>query len=173
VAFEEAGEFSDGVVLLDHVGLGWAGAVNQEWWSGVGTPEHTFVPLGGEWGASRGSCARHLDPWESFSKCQVSPRTVETGRPHPHTPITNFHFQDQIREASRARRVWGWASRCYPSFFVVEDPPADELRDLRDNAVAESSESVHPMGHPMSHSTHVGFRLPSPSNSLIVAGRED
>jgi hypothetical protein len=31
----------------------------------------------------------HLDPWESFSKCHETPRTVETGRPHPHTPITS------------------------------------------------------------------------------------
>jgi hypothetical protein len=31
---------------------------------------------------------------------------------------------------------------------------------LRDDGVAEASKAVHPRGNPMSHSTHVGFRLP-------------
>ena len=36
----------------------------------------------------------------------------------------------------------------------------NHLCDLRDNRVAESPESVHPSGYPMSHSTHVGFNCP-------------
>ena len=32
--------------------------------------------------------------------------------------------------------------------------------DLGDYGVAESSQSVHPRGNPMSHSTHVGFSCP-------------
>ena len=32
--------------------------------------------------------------------------------------------------------------------------------DLGDYGVAESSQSVHPRGNPMSHSTHVGFSVP-------------
>lgn len=31
------------------------------------------------------------------------------------------------------------------------------LCDLRHYSVAEPSESVHPSGNPISHSTHVGF----------------
>jgi hypothetical protein len=31
---------------------------------------------------------------------------------------------------------------------------------LRDDGVPESSKSVHPVGNPMSHSTHVGFSDP-------------
>lgn len=40
------------------------------------------------------------------------------------------------------------------------EPFADPLGDLRDDSVTETSKSVHPMGHPMSHSTQGGFRLP-------------
>src|SRR5688572_13899930 len=38
--------------------------------------------------------------------------------------------------------------------------PSDPLRDLRDDRVAESPQSVHPSGNPMSHSTHVGLSCP-------------
>lgn len=41
-----------------------------------------------------------------------------------------------------------------------DDCAANVLRDLRDDRVAESPQSVHPSGNPMSHSTHVGFNVP-------------
>jgi hypothetical protein len=42
----------------------------------------------------------------------------------------------------------------------LDDPAAYPLGHLGNYGVAESSKSVHPAGNPMSHSTHVGFRLP-------------
>ena len=36
----------------------------------------------------------------------------------------------------------------------------DDFNDLRDDRVAEASQTVHPSGNPMSHSTHVGFSEP-------------
>jgi len=45
-------------------------------------------------------------------------------------------------------------------FFEGEDCPPDFLDDLRDDGVTEGSKAVHMSGNPMSHSTHVGFRLP-------------
>jgi hypothetical protein len=43
---------------------------------------------------------------------------------------------------------------------VVYDHPPDEFGDLWDYGVSESSQSLHPMGNPMSHSTHIGFNCP-------------
>jgi hypothetical protein len=36
----------------------------------------------------------------------------------------------------------------------------DQLRNLGDYGVSETAQSVHPLGYPMSHSTHVGFNAP-------------
>ena len=53
------------------------------------------------------------------------------------------------------------------STYHFPDPPEDDLRDLRDDGVSEASKAVHPVGYPMSHSTHVGFNRPSTSISRI------
>jgi hypothetical protein len=37
---------------------------------------------------------------------------------------------------------------------------SDDFDDLRDDRVPEASQTVHPSGNPMSHSTHVGFNAP-------------
>ncbi len=37
---------------------------------------------------------------------------------------------------------------------------ADHFGDLGHDGVSEASQSVHPMGNPMSHSTHIGFSRP-------------
>jgi hypothetical protein len=37
------------------------------------------------------------------------------------------------------------------------------LDDLRDDGVSEAFKTVHPLGYPISHSTHVGFREPPTS----------
>lgn len=42
----------------------------------------------------------------------------------------------------------------------LQNGAADQLRDLRDDRVAEAMQAVHPSGNPMSHSTHVGFSEP-------------
>jgi hypothetical protein len=47
----------------------------------------------------------------------------------------------------------------------LQDGVRDRFRDLRDDGVSEGSKAVHPSGNPMSHSTHVGFKLP-PTCSL-------
>jgi hypothetical protein len=44
--------------------------------------------------------------------------------------------------------------------MATHDGAAYELGDLRDDGVAEGSQTVHPSGNPMSHSTHVGFSEP-------------
>jgi hypothetical protein len=38
--------------------------------------------------------------------------------------------------------------------------PANHFGDLGHDGVSEASQSVHPMGNPISHSTHCGFSLP-------------
>ena len=38
--------------------------------------------------------------------------------------------------------------------------PPDPFRDLRDKRVSQASQTVHPSGNPISHSTHVGFNEP-------------
>lgn len=40
----------------------------------------------------------------------------------------------------------------------LDDSLTPELPDLRDDGVSEASQSVNPIGNPMSHSTHSGFR---------------
>jgi hypothetical protein len=42
----------------------------------------------------------------------------------------------------------------------VEDQVADVLGDLWDYGVTEGFKSVHPVGNPISHSTHGGFKGP-------------
>jgi hypothetical protein len=42
----------------------------------------------------------------------------------------------------------------------LEELPADDFDDLRDDGISEGSKAVHPSGNPMSHSTHVGFNAP-------------
>jgi len=44
--------------------------------------------------------------------------------------------------------------------FARHNQLAEEGRDLRDDRVAQPSQTVHPSGYPMSHSTHVGFSAP-------------
>jgi hypothetical protein len=41
-----------------------------------------------------------------------------------------------------------------------KDGASDEFWDLRNYGISEGSKSVHPLGNPMSHSTHVGFNAP-------------
>jgi hypothetical protein len=45
------------------------------------------------------------------------------------------------------------------SAFDLHDRPPDHFRDLRDEAISERPQSVHPIGYPSNHSTHEGFRL--------------
>lgn len=42
----------------------------------------------------------------------------------------------------------------------VKDHPANEFSNLGDDSVSEGVEGIshHPLGKPMSHATHVGFR---------------
>jgi hypothetical protein len=51
-------------------------------------------------------------------------------------------------------------SRGYPSFFVLDDAPADPFGDLRDEGVSEGATAVQSVGNPMSHSRNVGFSGP-------------
>src|SRR4030042_1846992 len=44
----------------------------------------------------------------------------------------------------------------------------DFVCNLRDNGISEGFKSVHPLGYPMSHSTHIGFRLPDSFEGLIT-----
>ena len=52
----------------------------------------------------------------------------------------------------------GFPARCSPYGFNYPFP--DPFRDLRDDGVSESSQTVHSLGNPISHSTHVGFNCP-------------
>jgi hypothetical protein len=44
-----------------------------------------------------------------------------------------------------------------PPPFMPEDGSPDEIGDLRHDGVAEGAQTLHSVGYPMSHSTHVGF----------------
>ena len=54
-----------------------------------------------------------------------------------------------------------------PFGFRGEDRAADQLGDLGDYGVSEGSEAVHPIGNPISHSTHVGFSCPLCSDTTM------
>jgi hypothetical protein len=49
------------------------------------------------------------------------------------------------------------------------DVSSDPFGDLGDDGVAEASKSVHPVGNPMSHSTHVGFNCPVIYVPVVIA----
>ena len=45
-------------------------------------------------------------------------------------------------------------------FKLYHSRPPMLWRLFGDNSVTQESKSVHPVGNPMSHSTHVGFNVP-------------
>jgi hypothetical protein len=47
------------------------------------------------------------------------------------------------------------------------DCTEDFFRDLRDDCIAEGAKAVHPVGYPISHSTHPGFREPPTSAARL------
>ena len=54
-----------------------------------------------------------------------------------------------------------------------QDSPPDFLDILGDDCATEGAQSVHPIGNPISHSTHVGFRAPpAPDVTVSFNGRE-
>src|SRR6185503_3699677 len=53
----------------------------------------------------------------------------------------------------------------------LENGATDQFGDLRDYGVSELLKSVHPAGNPMSHSTHVGFKLPISPDSARASSR--
>jgi hypothetical protein len=59
--------------------------------------------------------------------------------------------------------------------MMPHDCASDDFRDLRDNAVSERPDPVHPSGYPMNHSHQAGFnRPPSVQGSvlpIVIASR--
>ena len=53
------------------------------------------------------------------------------------------------------------------SIGVCHDHASDQFGDLGDYGVSESFKSVHPLGNPISHSTHIGFSRPPVSSGLF------
>ena len=49
-----------------------------------------------------------------------------------------------------------------------EDRVADQFWNGWNYGVSEGFKSVHPLGYPMSHSTHVGFNCPEPSDACMA-----
>ena len=45
-------------------------------------------------------------------------------------------------------------------FLYLHNCPPEFFDDLRHNGISEGSNSVHPAGNPMSHSTNSGFNWP-------------
>src|SRR5262249_23658132 len=73
------------------------------------------------------------------------------------TPRANF--------APRGGRWWRCNASvkrhaCFHVSGMMVNRSAKEFRDLRDDRVSEAAQSVHPVGYPSSHSTHVGFSCP-------------
>jgi hypothetical protein len=92
-------------------------------------------------------------------------------RPGARHPARHRSASAQTRLARRGRGA--------RSFLVLDDPASDPLRDLREEGVAEGGKTVHPMGNPISHSTHVGFNAPAlgggelpPRSSRLTASRK-
>jgi len=50
----------------------------------------------------------------------------------------------------------------------TEEQTSDVLGHLGDYGVSEGPQSVHPLGNPMSHSTHVGFSCPLAARSYSL-----
>ena len=44
--------------------------------------------------------------------------------------------------------------------FYISDQFEEDVELLRDDGISEGLNSVHPIGYPISHSAHVGFRRP-------------
>lgn len=73
--------------------------------------------------------------------------------------------------AQLRRGVWAFAGASYVRAFVAAGGaghlsphfPRDRFDDLRDDGIAEASQTVHPTGNPMSHSTQSGFNCPGES----------
>jgi hypothetical protein len=61
----------------------------------------------------------------------------------------------------------GLAMVCEQEFF---DANREGFRDRRDDGIAEASDAVHPMGNPMSHSTHAGFNSPPSATTGSLKG---
>src|SRR4029077_18866706 len=49
------------------------------------------------------------------------------------------------------------------------DPPPDPLGDLRHNGISERGKAVHPIGNPISHSTHIGLSRPGVGQPATAA----
>jgi len=89
-------------------------------------------------------------PWNPDAMASVPPSGLTFGRFGPAT----------LSPAEDVHRILSGPCKCSATVFDRHDPLADELSDLRHYGVAEGSDSVHPSGNPMSHSTHVGFNCP-------------
>src|SRR5690606_26967149 len=72
-----------------------------------------------------------------------------------------------ISRAARYHRATDYRSQRGACFLHGYDSSSDEFRDLGDDSVSETSDSVHPIGNPMSHSTHVGFSCPDTSHLSV------
>jgi hypothetical protein len=55
------------------------------------------------------------------------------------------------------------------SFYRFNNSLADPFGYLWDNGVSETSQSVHPTGNPISHSTHSGFNCPLLLSAVFTA----
>jgi hypothetical protein len=77
----------------------------------------------------------------------------------------------QILLVSLFTPVIGTEFRCSPYTFNYS--PADPFRDLRDDGVSESSQTVHSLGNPISHSTHVGFSCPVIPSALFTESHSE
>ena len=53
--------------------------------------------------------------------------------------------------------------------MVRDNEPTDDFGNLGHYGVSESSQSVHPGGNPMSHSTHIGLNFPPIADASVNA----
>ena len=100
------------------------------------------------------SCSRRTPSLRS-SICSACFRTVSSSVLQRSSSVS-FPLGDDSdagsTDSGRAAAISGFLE-CY---YLLADP----FRDLRDDGIAEGSNSVNPSGNPMSHSTHTGFNVP-------------
>lgn len=84
-----------------------------------------------------------------------------------HSPVG---FQDR-RPCSSMNSLTGVILSVQVACFRFNHSLDELIGDLGDDCVSEAFKSVHPIGYPISHSTHVGFSFPPTTSPRLCLPR--
>jgi len=107
----------------------------------------------------------------SAEQIRHAPRILQLVTPRAHADTFQGRFQTRLlgrrlspptmpRSIGSMARMRHALSPRSSALLCCENHPSDFLGDVRDDGVAQGSQSVYPMGYPISHSTNCGFREP-------------